>query len=140
MSHSGMTIEEGIRVLGGDPDRLDLARREPGEIKAFIELHIEQGAILDEEDVDIGVVEGIVGIRWWDVTIEGFANHAGTTPMNRRWDAMVSAAEYILAVNRVATSMPGNSRSTGGTQCHPGRGRTESRDSRSIGRKNAACI
>ena len=108
MSHSGMTIEEGIRALGGDPDRLDQARREPGEIKAFIELHIEQGAILDEEDIDIGVVEGIVGIRWWDVTIEGFANHAGTTPMNRRWDAMVSAADYILAVNRVATGMPGS--------------------------------
>lgn len=107
MSHSGMTIGEGIRAVGGDPNRLDLAERKPGEIKAFIELHIEQGAILDEEDIDIGVVEGIVGIRWWDVTIEGFANHAGTTPMNRRWDAMISAAEYILAVNGVATSMPG---------------------------------
>jgi N-carbamoyl-L-amino-acid hydrolase len=114
MSHSGMTIEEGIRALGGDPDRLDQARREPGEIKAFIELHIEQGAILDEEDIDIGVVEGIVGIRWWDVTIEGFANHAGTTPMNRRWDAMVTAAEYILAVNEVATSMPGTQVATVG--------------------------
>ena len=114
MSHSGMTIREGIRALGGDPDRLDLARREPGEIKAFIELHIEQGAILDEEDIDIGVVEGIVGIRWWDVTIEGFANHAGTTPMNRRWDAMVSAAEYVLAVNEVATSMPGTQVATVG--------------------------
>jgi len=114
VSHSGMTIREGIRALGGDPDRLDLARREPGEIKAFIELHIEQGAILDEEDIDIGVVEGIVGIRWWDVTIEGFANHAGTTPMNRRWDAMVSAAEYVLAVNEVATSMPGTQVATVG--------------------------
>jgi len=107
VSHSGMTIGEGIRAVGGDPNRLDLAVRKPGELKAFIELHIEQGAFLDEEGIDIGVVEGIVGIRWWDVTIEGFANHAGTTPMNRRWDAMISAAEYILAVNRVATSMPG---------------------------------
>jgi len=107
MSHSGMTIGEGIRAVGGDPNRLDLAKRKPGDIKAFIELHIEQGAILDEEGIDIGVVEGIVGIRWWDVTIEGFANHAGTTPMNRRWDAMLSAAEYILAVNQVATSMLG---------------------------------
>jgi len=114
MSHSGMTIGEGIRALGGDPDSLDQARREPGEIKAFIELHIEQGAILDEEDIDIGVVEGIVGIRWWDVTIEGFANHAGTTPMNRRWDAMVTAAEYVLAVNEVATSMPGTQVATVG--------------------------
>ncbi len=107
MSHSGMTIGEGIRAVGGDPNRLDLAERKRGDIKAFIELHIEQGAILDDEDIDIGVVKGIVGIRWWDVTIEGFANHAGTTPMDRRWDPMISAAEYILAVNQVATSMPG---------------------------------
>jgi len=107
MSHSGMTIGEGIRAIGGDPNRLDLAERKPGDIKAFIELHIEQGAFLDEEGIDIGVVEGIVGIRWWDVTIDGFANHAGTTPMNRRWDAMLSAAEYILTVNQVATNMPG---------------------------------
>ncbi len=114
VSHSGMTIGEGIRAVGGDPNRIDLAERKPGELKAFIELHIEQGAFLDEEDIDIGVVEGIVGIRWWDVTIEGFANHAGTTPMNRRWDAMVSAAEYILAVNRVATSMPGGQVATVG--------------------------
>ena len=52
-------------------------------MKAYIELHIEQGAILDESDIDIGVVEGIVGIRWWDVTVEGVPNHAGTTPMNQ---------------------------------------------------------
>ncbi len=121
LSHSGITIGEGILALGGDPDRLDLARREPGEVMAFLELHIEQGAILDEEEIDIGVVEGIVGIRWWDVTIEGFANHAGTTPMNRRWDAMVSAAEYILAVNQVATSMPGSQVATvGKIQAAPG--------------------
>ena len=114
VSHSGMTIREGIRAVGGDPNRLDLAERRPGELKAFIELHIEQGAILHEEKIDIGVVEGIVGIRWWDVTIEGFANHAGTTPMDRRWDAMVTAADYILAVNRVATSMSGRQVATVG--------------------------
>jgi len=120
-SHSGLTIGEGIRAVGGDPNRLELAERKPGELKAFIELHIEQGAILHEEDIDIGVVEGIVGIRWWDVTIEGFANHAGTTPMNRRWDAMVTAAEYILAVNRVATSMPGGQVATvGRLRAEPG--------------------
>ena len=114
VSHAGMTIGAGISAVGGDPNRLDLAERQPGELKAFIELHIEQGAFLDEENIDIGVVEGIVGIRWWDVTIEGFANHAGTTPMDRRWDAMVSAAEYILAVNRVATGMPGGQVATVG--------------------------
>ncbi len=121
MSHSGMTIRDGIRNVGGDPNRLDLAERKPGEILAFIELHIEQGALLDDEDIDIGVVEGIVGIRWWDVTIEGFANHAGTTPMNKRWDAMVSAAELTLAINHVATTMPGRQVATvGRIRAEPG--------------------
>ncbi len=121
MSHSGMTIREGIREVGGDPDRLDLASRNPGELLAFIELHIEQGAILDEENVDIGVVEGIVGIRWWDVAIEGIANHAGTTPMNKRSDAMVSAAELTLAINQVATAMPGRQVATvGRIRAEPG--------------------
>jgi len=121
VSHSGMTIGEGIRAVGGDPNRLDLAVRKPEELKAFIELHIEQGAFLDEENIDIGVVEGIVGIRWWDVTIDGFANHAGTTPMDRRWDAMVSAAEYVLAVNHVASSMPGRQVATvGRIRAEPG--------------------
>ncbi len=121
MSHSGMTIRDGIRRIGGDPDRLDLAVRKPGEIAAFIELHIEQGGILDEMGVDIGVVEGIVGIRWWDVTIEGFANHAGTTPMDKRWDAMLTAAELTLAINRIATDLPGRQVATvGKIQAFPG--------------------
>ncbi len=116
-----MTVRDGIRHVGGDPDRLDLAERKPGDIKAFIELHIEQGAILDEEEIDIGVVEGIVGIRWWDITVEGFANHAGTTPMNRRWDAMVTAAELALAINRIATELPGRQVATvGKIQAFPG--------------------
>ena len=107
VSHSGLTIRDGVRAVGGDPARLDEARRAPGSIAAFVELHIEQGAILDESGIDIGVVEGIVGIRWWEVTVEGVANHAGTTPMNRRQDALVTAAELALAVNRIATTMPG---------------------------------
>ena len=121
VSHSGMTVREGIRHVGGDPNRLELAERKPGDIAAFIELHIEQGAILDEEGTDIGVVEGIVGIRWWDITIEGFANHAGTTPMNRRWDALVTAAEVTLAVNRIASETPGRQVATvGRIQAFPG--------------------
>ena len=121
VTHSGLSIREGIRLVGGDPDRLDLAARGPGDIAAFIELHIEQGAFLHDDDVDIGVVEGIVGIRWWDVTIEGFANHAGTTPMNKRWDAMVTAAELTLAINRIATELPGRQVATvGRIQALPG--------------------
>jgi N-carbamoyl-L-amino-acid hydrolase len=114
MTHSGLTVREGIFVVGGDPNRLELAVRKPGSIAAFVELHIEQGGILDEENINIGIVEGIVGIRWWDVTIDGFANHAGTTPMNKRWDAMVTAAELTLAINRIATDLPGRQVATVG--------------------------
>lgn len=107
VSHSGLTIRQGINAIGGDSTKLGEARYAPGDLTAFIELHIEQGAMLDAEQIDIGVVEGIVGIRWWDVTIDGFANHAGTTPMNQRQDAMVAAAHMILAINEVALGLPG---------------------------------
>jgi len=121
VSHSGKSIREGILAIGGDPQRLVQARRNPGELKAFVELHIEQGAVLDESGVDIGVVEGIVGIRWWDVTVDGVANHAGTTPMDRRRDALVSAAELALAVHRVATALPGRQVATvGRIRAEPG--------------------
>jgi beta-ureidopropionase / N-carbamoyl-L-amino-acid hydrolase len=107
VNQSGKSVREGIDLLGGDAARLSEARRAPGSIAAYLELHIEQGAVLDEAGINIGVVEGIVGIGWWDVTIEGFANHAGTTPMNRRKDAMLSAAKFIQAVNRIVRGEPG---------------------------------
>lgn len=121
VSSSGKTIGEGTRYIGGDPDNLASAIVEPGVYEAFIELHIEQGAFLHEEGIDIGVVEGIVGIGWWDVVIEGFANHAGTTPMNRRQDAMVAAAKLTLAVNEVATTNAGRQVATvGRIEAFPG--------------------
>lgn len=111
---SGYTIGEGLRRLGGDPDRLDEARREPGSLEAFLELHIEQGAVLDQDGVDIGVVEGIVGIMRFNVVVDGVTNHAGTTPMDRRADAMVGAARFIDAVHRIALEMPGRQVATVG--------------------------
>lgn len=107
VSRSGKTIRDGIKFIGGDPARLGEVRRKKGDIAAYLELHIEQGNTLDSEKIKIGVVEGIVGINWWDVTIEGFANHAGTTAMNNRQDALLAAAKFIEAVNRVVTSVPG---------------------------------
>ncbi|HEX3247795.1 MAG TPA: Zn-dependent hydrolase [Pyrinomonadaceae bacterium] len=107
VSRSGKTIREGIKFIGGDVSKLSDARRKKGDIAAYLELHIEQGGTLDTEKINIGVVEGIVGINWWDVTIEGFANHAGTTAMNNRQDALLAGAKFIEAVNRVVTSVPG---------------------------------
>jgi N-carbamoyl-L-amino-acid hydrolase len=107
VSRSGKTIREGIKFIGGDVTKLADVRRQKGDIAGYLELHIEQGGILDSEKINIGVVEGIVGINWWDVTIEGFANHAGTTAMNNRQDALLAGAKFIEAVNRVVTSVPG---------------------------------
>jgi N-carbamoyl-L-amino-acid hydrolase len=73
-----------------------------------VELHIEQGGILEKEHLNIGVVEGIVGLTHWIVTFEGFANHAGTTPMNRRQDALLASSKFIIAVNEVVNSVEGN--------------------------------
>jgi len=107
VSQSGKTIREGIRLLGGDPDRVVTASRQPGSIAGYFELHVEQGGRLEREHVDIGVVEGIVGILDCEVTIEGFGNHAGTTPMDQRHDALLSAARFIEKVNQVVTSVAG---------------------------------
>src|SRR5882762_5735990 len=121
VSRSGKTIREGIKFIGGDPTKLSTVKREKGSIAAYLELHIEQGGILESEKIDIGVVEGIVGINWWDVTVEGFANHAGTTPMNQRQDALLAAARFIEAVNRIVTSVPGRQVGTvGRIQALPG--------------------
>jgi len=106
-SHSGKTIRDGLLAIGGNPDKLLEAVRHKSDFKAFLELHIEQGGILDAEQINIGVVEGIVGIKWWDVTIEGFANHAGTTPMDKRQDALLAAAQLVIAVNKIVTNVPG---------------------------------
>ena len=113
-SRSGMSIREGIEALGGNADRISRVIRRPGEVKAYLELHIEQGGSLESEGTDIGIVEGFVGIRWWDVTVTGSANHAGTTPMNARRDALLAASRLVIAVNRAATSLPGRQVATVG--------------------------
>ncbi|MFN2510810.1 MAG: M20 family metallo-hydrolase [Pyrinomonadaceae bacterium] len=121
VSRSGKTIREGTKFIGGDPTRLTEVRRKRGDIAAYVELHIEQGGTLDAEKINIGIVEGIVGINWWDVTVEGFANHAGTTPMNQRQDALLAAAKFIEAVNRIVTSVAGRQVGTvGRIQALPG--------------------
>lgn len=121
VARSGKSIGDGIRILGGDVSRLPSARLARGAVHGYLELHIEQGGNLDKQKLDIGVVEGIVGLREWDVTIEGFANHAGTTPMPERRDAMLAAARFTEMVHRVVTAEPGRQVGTvGRIQAFPG--------------------
>ena len=104
---NGMTKAEAVRRIGGDPDRIGEARRAPGSIRAYLELHIEQGGTLDRDGIPIGVVEGIVAIDRYDAVVRGVPNHAGTTPMPDRHDALVAAAQLILAVREIVTAEPG---------------------------------
>ena len=125
---NGMKRSDAIRRIAGDPDKIETAVRGKGAWHSYVELHIEQGGTLDKAKVPIGIVEGIVAIHRYDVVIEGFANHAGTTPMDERQDALVAASQLTLAVRDIAATPPGPA----GRHRRPHRGRAElaERDSR----------
>ena len=99
----GETLRDGLRRVGGDPDHLDAARR--SDIEAFIELHIEQGIVLESQSLDVGIVTAIVGIRRIEIVFVGEADHAGTTPMALRHDALVAGTRTVAAVRRIAEQM-----------------------------------
>ena len=102
-----MTRAEAISKIGGAPDRIESSIRAKGSHHCYLELHIEQGGTLDAREIPVGVVEGIVSIQRYRAVITGFANHAGTTPMPERQDALVAASRLTLAVREAVTSRPG---------------------------------
>lgn len=104
---NGVKKSDAIRKIGGNPDRIADARRGPGSFACYLELHIEQGGTLERAGIPIGVVEGIVSIDRYDVEVRGFANHAGTTPMPERQDALVAASMLTVAVNDIVRAEPG---------------------------------
>ena len=104
---NGMRRADAIRKIGGDPDRIMEARREKGAWHGYLELHIEQGGTLERSSTAIGVVQGIVAIARYEAKILGVANHAGTTPMADRQDAMIAAAQLTLAVREAVIRKPG---------------------------------
>jgi beta-ureidopropionase / N-carbamoyl-L-amino-acid hydrolase len=98
----GRPVDEHLRSAGVDLSRIGEARRPPGDLAAYLELHIEQGAVLWRSGQRLGVVEGIVGIRRYQLEFVGEANHAGTTAMEDRHDALVMAAPLVGAVREIA--------------------------------------
>lgn len=104
---NGMKRSEAIKRIAGNPDQIETAVRGKGTWHSYVELHIEQGGTLDKARTPIGIVDGIVAIHRYDVVIAGFANHAGTTPMNERHDALVAAAQLALAVRDLAARRQG---------------------------------
>ena len=111
---NGMSIQECLKNVGGDWEQLYTAKRDRHEIAAFIELHVEQGGVLEAWDKQIGVVTGIVGQYRYILQIIGRPNHAGTTPMNMRKDALVAASQLVLAINRLGVETEGEQVATVG--------------------------
>ncbi|NNK94465.1 MAG: Zn-dependent hydrolase [Desulfobacterales bacterium] len=100
--YTGDTFREHLEKAGVIIEKLAAAERLQGSAAGYVELHIEQGGILDEENISIGVVSGIVGFRRYRLVFPGTANHAGTTPMDKRDDALIKAARFTLAVKETA--------------------------------------
>lgn len=110
----GRPIQPCLEMIGGNWQQITTAKRSRSEIAAFVELHVEQGGVLEALGLPIGVVTGIVGQYRFAVTVTGRMNHAGTTPMSMRKDALVAAAQMVLAVNRVGVETPGDQVATVG--------------------------
>jgi len=98
----GVRLADALRAFGGDPDALPTAARAPGELRGYVEVHIEQGPVLEQRELPVGVVTAIAGQSHGEVAFGGKAGHAGTVPMAQRHDALAAAAELVLAVEAVA--------------------------------------
>ena len=117
---AGVSMADAIRSFGGDPDRVaeDALSREG--LLGYVEVHIEQGPVLEALGVPVGVVSGIAGQDRLVVTFTGEAGHAGTVPMERRHDALVVAAMFVIAVEQEARSHPGLVATVGRLEVRPG--------------------
>lgn len=103
---AGQLLTDALRSAGGDPDHFEEAARSPEELSAFLEVHIEQGKRLLERNIPVGVVTAITGIYREIVIVSGEANHAGTTLMEDRKDALTASSEIVLALEKVCRNHP----------------------------------
>jgi N-carbamoyl-L-amino-acid hydrolase len=103
-----ISVADQLEKVGGDWDQMAKARRDRSQIAAFVELHVEQGGVLEAKHKEIGVVQGVVGMYRYKIALEGRANHAGTTPMDLRQDALIAAAQIVLMVQQLALNAPGD--------------------------------
>ena len=119
VGHDGVTLREALLAAGYQPEALSSARRD--DIRAVVELHIEQGPVLEAEKKQIGIVDGIVGIANYELSIQGSQNHAGTTSMSLRHDPVVAAAEFITESTRQIMKQSASATLTyGKVQAFPG--------------------
>jgi allantoate deiminase len=116
----GMTMRDALVAFGLDPSGIAAIARSPVHVLAYAELHIEQGPVLESENLAVGVVTAINGGNRFNVEITGMAGHAGTVPMGLRRDALAAAAQCVLAVERIASGMPEVVGTVGRIDARPG--------------------
>ena len=116
----GITLKEALTNAGYDPDKLTDAERAKGSIAAYLEVHIEQGKVLEKNGLSVGVVTGIAGPRWFRITLAGEAGHAGSTPMNLRRDPLAAAAEIITHIEDIARRQKNTVATVGQFSVEPG--------------------
>lgn len=117
---SGITMRQAMLDFGLDPTAIPAIARDPAKVIAYLELHIEQGPVLEAENQPLGVVTSIASIQRYTASVSGEAGHAGTVPMAYRRDAMAATAEMILAVERIARARPGMVGTVGIVEPQPG--------------------
>ncbi len=111
---------DALAAFGLDPRAIATVARQPGQVHAYAELHIEQGPVLESIDLPVGVVTAINGGNRFDVEVTGVAGHAGTVPMGLRRDALAAAAECVLAAERIAAALPDVVATVGRIEALPG--------------------
>ncbi|OUQ78336.1 Zn-dependent hydrolase [Flavonifractor sp. An100] len=116
----GVSVAQQMKAYGLDPEDIAQAAWAPGSIGDYLEIHAEQGPVLDQQGVPLGLVTGIVGIRRYEVTVLGQSNHAGTTPMDQRKDALTGATRVFLQVEELAQARGDCVATVGRIQAFPG--------------------
>ena len=115
-----VSMADAMRGFGLDPDLIQQAAREPDDVIAYIELHIEQGPVLEDKGLAAGIVTAIAGATRLVISVEGVAGHAGTVPMNLRQDALAAASDCVLAVEEIAARNSGTVGTVGQMAVSPG--------------------
>lgn len=117
--NDGVSLRRALADFGGDPDAVSSLARDPSKTAGYLEIHIEQGPVLEAADAALGIVTGICGIERNTVTFTGDTGHAGTVPMDSRRDALVAASDFISAIHDAAMKIPDLRATVGALSLHP---------------------
>ncbi len=122
LDKDGISMRDALIAFGKNPEEIGAAVRQPGDIAAYLEVHIEQGPVLEQQGLGVGVVTGIAGATRMMVTLTGEAGHAGTVPMTLRRDALVGAADCIAGIEKICTGPVDLVGTVGAIDAKPGAG------------------